>query len=69
VTPRRRAETLGTLSKIVFALVAPFVLAALLAVAALLIICVPAWLAALVSGDLTKRAHEAWDALSFEEQQ
>ena len=66
---RRRAEALGTLNKIVFALVAPIVFCALAATAAELIACDPAWLLALISGDLTKREHKAWDSLSFEEQQ
>ena len=66
---RRRAEALGTLNKIVFALVAPIVFCALVATAAVLIACLPAWLLAILSGDLTKRAHEAWDGLSFKEQQ
>jgi len=66
---RVRAEALGTASKIAFALAAPIVLCALVACAALLIACVPAWLLALASGELTKRAHDAWDSLPFEEQQ
>ena len=69
LTPRRRAEALGTASKIIFAIAAPIVAIAIIACASLILLCVPAWLLALVSGDLTKRAHEAWDALPLKDQQ
>ena len=70
ITPRRRrAEALGTASKILFALAAPIVFCALIAAAAMLLVLLPAWLLALISGDLTKRAPAAWDALAFEDQQ
>ena len=70
LSPRRRqAEALGTASKILFALSAPIVFCALIALAAMLLALLPVWLLAIISGDLTKRAHAAWDALPFEEQQ